>query len=134
MEQSGRGAALTTFAVLFAILAVSNFLKPFHFDPHGGLVFFGIKTTGLTNTILSVAWGIFLVVFAAGIWQLRRWSLPIAIAYAPYVVLNGVLFTVRNASASNQPGPAVAILSGAVGIGVPVTTAILLWRRRAQLT
>jgi hypothetical protein len=55
MTESSRGPVLTTFAVLFAILAISNFLKPFHLDPNAGFVFFGMKTHGVANAILGPA-------------------------------------------------------------------------------
>jgi hypothetical protein len=53
MAKSSRGALLTVFAVLFAVLACSNFLKPFHLDPNAGLMFFGTKTQGIANAILG---------------------------------------------------------------------------------
>jgi hypothetical protein len=133
MEQSGRGAMLTIFAILFVVLAISNLLKPFHLDPGAGLVFFGVKTAGLANAILGPLFGIFLIVYASGIWRLKRWALPVAYLYAGYVILNMVLFVVQNAGASNQSSALFSIVALVVGIGVPVTTAILLSRRRAQL-
>jgi hypothetical protein len=78
MTKSSRGALLTTFAVLFAILAISNFLKPFHLDPNAGFMFFGRKTHGLANAILGPLFGALLVVYSIGIWGMRRWALPIA--------------------------------------------------------
>jgi hypothetical protein len=73
---------LTTCAVLFAILALSNFLKPFHLDWNAGFVFFGVKTQGIANTILGPIFGLVLTVYAIGIWRMRRWVLPIAYTYA----------------------------------------------------
>jgi hypothetical protein len=133
MEHSGRGAMLTIFAFLFVVLAISNLLKPFHIDPSAGLVFFGVKTAGLANAILGPLFGIFLIVYAAGIWRLRRWALPVAYVYAAYVILNMILFSVRNAGAPNPPSALFAITALVVGVGVPMTTAILLSRRKAQL-
>ena len=133
MERS-RGPVLTVFAILFVVLAISNFLKPFHLDPNAGLVIFGIKTAGMTNAILAPLFGIFLIVYAAGIWRMRRWALPIAYAYAGYVVLNMILFSVFSAGASSRPSIAFIVLSLVAGIGVPAATAILLSRRKAQLT
>ncbi len=134
MEQS-RGPALTVFAILFVVLAISDFLKPLHLgDPSAGLVIFGIKTAGITNAILAPLFGIFLVVYAAGIWRMRRWALPLAYAYAGYVIVNMILFSVFSARGSNRPSIVIIVLSLGVGIGVPVATAILLSRRQAQLT
>src|SRR5713101_8311606 len=97
MAEKSRGLLLTTFAVLFAILSLSNFSKPFHLDPNAGFVFFGVKTHGMANAILGPAFGLILVLYAIGIWRMRRWVLPIAYAYAAYVILNLLLYSMRNA-------------------------------------
>ena len=55
-----RGAALTIFALLFALLAISDFLKPFHLDPSAGFVFLGTKLTGSANAIMGPLFGIVL--------------------------------------------------------------------------
>src|SRR3954454_20407583 len=102
MARKSRGPVLTTFAVLFAILALSNFLKPFHLDRNAGFVFFGVKTHGVANTILAPVFGLVLTAYAIGIWRMRRWVLPIAYTYAAYVILNLLLYTIRNAEAHNQ--------------------------------
>jgi hypothetical protein len=57
MKETSRGPVLTTFAVLFAVLALSNFLKPFHLDPNAGFVFLRMKTHGNANAILGPAFG-----------------------------------------------------------------------------
>jgi hypothetical protein len=67
MTEASRGLVPTTLAVLFAILALSNFLKPFHLDPNAGFVFFGTKTHGIANAILGPAFGALLAVYAIGI-------------------------------------------------------------------
>ncbi len=76
------------FAVLFVVLAISNFLKPFHLDSRAGFVFFGVKTSGITNDILGPVFGVWLLVYAIGIWRMRRWALPLGYAYAAYVITN----------------------------------------------
>jgi hypothetical protein len=133
MEHPSRGPVLTALAILFLVLAVSNFLKPFHLDPNVGFVFFGTKTTGVANAILGPAFGALLVVYAIGIWQMRRWVLPIAYAYAAYVILNLLLYNIRNAGSSRQSSPAFMIVYIAVAIGVSTGSAMLLRRRRAHL-
>jgi hypothetical protein len=132
MDKS-RGAVLTTFAVLFTILAVSNFSKPFHLDPNAGFVFFGVKTQGIANAILGPVFGLMLIVYAIGIWRLRRWVLPIAVAYAAYVILNLTLYTIRNAGSANQPPGTFMLGYMAIAIGVSAGSAILLYRRRSEL-
>src|SRR6516165_4082957 len=97
MADSRRGPVLTTFAVLFSMLAISNFSKPFHLSSDVGFVFFGIKTHGVANAVLAPAFGLMLAVYAIGIWRMRRWVLPIAWGYAAYVIVNLSLYSNRNA-------------------------------------
>lgn len=133
MKETSRGSVLTTFAVLFAILALSNFLKPFHLDRNAGFVLFGMKTHGIANAILGPAFGALLVAYAIGIWRMRRWVLPIAYAYAVYVILNLLLFTIRNAGPGKQPSSVFMLVYVAVAVGVSAGSAVLLYRRRQEL-
>jgi hypothetical protein len=133
MADSSRGSVLTMCAVLFALLAISNFLKPFHLDPNAGFVFLGVKTHGIANAILGPAFGVLLVVYALGIWQMRRWALPLAYAYAAYVILNLSLYSIRNAGAPGQPSLTFMIGYIAVAVGVSGGAALLLHRRHAEL-
>lgn len=133
MADSSRGPVLTTFAVLFAILAVSNLSKPFHLSSNVGFVFFGGKTHGIANAVLGTAFGLMLIVYAIGIWRMRRWVLPIAYAYAAYVILNLLLYTIRNAGSADQPSAISMLGYMAIAIGVSTGSAILLHRRRSEL-
>jgi hypothetical protein len=133
MIKASRGPVLSTFAVLFAILALSNFLKPFHLDPNAGFVFLGIKTHGIANAILGPAFGALLLVYTIGIWRMRRWVLPIAYAYAAYVILNLLSYTIRNTSSLGRPSPVFMIGYIAIAIGVSGGSAILRYRRRQEL-
>ena len=133
MTDKSRGPLLTTFAVLFSILALSNFSKPFHLDPNAGFMFFGMKTHGLANAILGPAFGLMLVIYAVGIWRMRRWVLPIACAYAAYVILNLLLYSIRNAGLHNQPSSLFMLGYIVIAIGVSAGSAILLYMRRSEL-
>jgi hypothetical protein len=133
MAESSRGTMLTTFSVLFTILALSNFLKPFHLDPNAGFVFFGVKTHGFANAILGPAFGVLLIVYAIGIWRMRRWVLPIAYAYAVYVALNLLLYSIRNSGPTGRPSPAFMILYIGAAVGVSAGSAIVLHRRKGEL-
>lgn len=135
MTTEKRGPALTTFAILFAILGVSNLLKPLHLGRDTGFVFLGQRLTGTPNAILGPLFGVFLLVYAAGIWRLRSFALPMAYAYTAYVVVNLVAFTVRGP----QPPPGIGymvfgVVYAAVAIGVSGGAALLLGRRKAALT
>jgi hypothetical protein len=128
-----RGAALTTFAILFAILALSNLSKPFHLDPKAGFVFFGVKARGTANALLGPAFGLVLVIYAVGIWRMRRWVLPVGCAYAAYVILNLTLYTLRNSGSQNQPPGLFMLGYTGIAVGISGGSAILLYRRRSQL-
>jgi hypothetical protein len=98
-SQSARpplGWFLTTMAVLFVVLALSDFTKALQFAGNpavGGLVVFGHKFHGVAhNLILGPLFGIVLLTYAYGIWNLRGWALPFSIVYAFYVPTNLVLF------------------------------------------
>jgi NADH:ubiquinone oxidoreductase subunit K len=132
MAERSRGVALTIFAILFGLLAVSNFLKPVM---HGGnFVFLGTKTTGAANAIFSILFGIILAVFAYGIWAMRRFALVIAYFYFPWVLLNMILFAMKNKPTDSQPSPLATVATIAIGVGVPLAALIILYRRRAELT
>ena len=50
-----RGVLLTIFALLFVLLAISDFSKPFSHDPGIGFVCLGVRQTGSANAILGHA-------------------------------------------------------------------------------
>ncbi|HUY39341.1 MAG TPA: hypothetical protein VMV13_10945 [Candidatus Binataceae bacterium] len=86
---------LTAMAILFAVLAFSDFTKPFqhHNDPHLGLVVFGhrLATFG-ENAIGGPIFGIILAIYAYGLIAQKRWLKPLSVVYAFYVPVNLTLF------------------------------------------
>jgi len=126
-----RGAALTIFAILFGLLAISDFAKPVM--PDANFVFLGHKLTGHANAVMGPLFGILLLVFAYGIWTMRRYALPVAYIFTAWVVVNMVLYNLNN---PNLPQPPLYFAIGtiALGVGVPLATAIILSRRQAELT
>jgi hypothetical protein len=91
-----RGTFLIVMAILFVVLALSDFTKAlqFAFNPeHGGIVVFGHKFHGVAhNLILGSLFGAVLLTYAYGIWNMRAWVLPLAVVYAFYVPVNMVMF------------------------------------------
>jgi len=134
MEERPRGLALTIFAILFGLLAVSNFLKPVLASPQTGFVFFGTRTSGLENIILGPLFGLILVVYGIGIWTMKKYALPMAYAYFVYVLLNTIMFAIKNRDAQDNGSPALRLLFIAVGLGIPLASALILTRRRDELT
>ena len=135
MPTRSRDTALTVAAVLFGLLAVSNLLKPLQIGSQTGFVFLGRRLTGTPNAILGPLFGLYLATYAYGIWTMRRWALPLGIAYAAYVVLNLVLFPFRTPP---RPGAGTGdtvfgIVYAIIAIGVSAGTARLLARRRGEL-
>jgi hypothetical protein len=128
-----RGTALTVAAVLFGLLAVSNLLKPLEIYPSHGFVFFGHRLHGVANAIAGPLFGLYLAAYAFGIWGLRRWALPLGVAYAAYVIANLLAFWARGPV---EQGPGARLFGLAymiVAIGVSAGTAWLLSQRRADL-
>ena len=134
MARTDRGPVLTVFALLFGLLAISNFMKPLAGKPgEVGFVFFGQRLAGTPNAIIGPLFGLFLLVYAIGIWRMRRHAVPMGIAYAAYVILNLVLFNLRDPNA-HKNGLFFGILYSLVAIGVSSGAAYLLAQRRPALT
>src|SRR6266849_3807026 len=91
---------LRVFAVLFVLLAVSDFLKPFVADSQTGFVFLGRRLAGTPNLIAGWSFAVFLGGYAACLWRQRPAALPLGIAYAGYVSANLFLFTLRMPAAT----------------------------------
>jgi hypothetical protein len=122
-----RGTFLTVMAILLFVLAFSDFTKPLQHlrQPHAlGLVIFGYRFSSFgSNLILGPLFGLFLATYAYGIWTMRRWVMPLAIAYALYVPFNLVLFWFTH---TEPPHPTLGFiifylfvsLLGSVGTGL----------------
>jgi hypothetical protein len=133
MAEKSRGTALTILALLFVLLAISDFAKPFSHSPGVGFVFAGARLTGTSNAIMGPLFGLFLLYYAYGIWSMRRYALPASYVFAGWVVGNTIMYAIKNSGAP-KPSLVVAIASTAIGIGVPIATAIILSRRSAELS
>ena len=96
VETSGkRGAFLTIMAILLVVLAISDFTKVLqhHNNPQMGLVILGYKFRGgFSNLTLGWLFGLFLVTYAYGIWNMKQWVIPLSVFYAFYVPVNMILF------------------------------------------
>jgi len=134
MTSRTRGAWLTACAILFAILAVSNLLKPLQLGgAQTGFVFFGHRLSGAANSIVGPLFGVFLAIYAFGIWTMRRFALPMAHAYAAYVIVNLILFSFQDATPSTPGHVAFGIVYSTIAIGVSLGAAVAITRRKAEL-
>jgi hypothetical protein len=135
MPQATRGRALTVFAILFWILALSNLLKPFQFGgEQTGFVFFGARLSGFANAVIGPSFGVFLAVYAYGLWSMRRFALPMAHAYATYVILNLILFSFRTPTPDTVGYKIFGAVYAAIGIGVSLAAAVVVTQRKADLS
>jgi hypothetical protein len=133
MARPDRGPLLTVSALLMGLLAISNFSKPFAAGPGVGFVFLGHRLSGTPNAIIGPLFGLYLLLYAIGIWRMRRYALPMGIGYTVYVVLNLILFTVRDPTTFGN-GLLFGLVYSVVAIGVSSGAAYLLAQRRAALT
>jgi hypothetical protein len=134
MAQTERGTTLTIFAALFAILAVSNLFKPLQIGgAETGFVLFGTRLAGTPNVIAGIIAGLYLLVYAYGIWNMKRFAVGMAHAYALYVILNLLMFMFRDVAGADQLGIIGSIAYSGVAIGVSLGSAIMLTKRKAEL-
>jgi hypothetical protein len=133
LDKPHRGLALTVLAILFALAAIQDLLKPLHLEgPTTGLVFLGTRLSGSGNLVMSIVLAIFLATYAVGIWRMNKYALTLGFIYAVYVVFNIVVFSMKYAGENNG---SPAFLFGFVisAVAIPWGAAILLWGRRAEL-
>ncbi len=137
MNNPDRGSLLTVLALLFGLLAVSDLAKPLEASLGGGLrpgfVLFGHRLSGTANAVVGPLFGLYLLVYAAGIWRMRRWALPIGVVYAIYVIVNLTLFTFRDPEPMHE-GVLFGLIYAVVAVGVSWGAVWLLSQRRAALT
>src|ERR1019366_10031340 len=134
MADSKRGGMLTTLAILFAILALTDILKPLHLEgPTTGLVFLGERLSGTPDAILGLLLGIILLIYAAGIWRMSSYAMYLGYGYAAYVTLNLALFRARNPPPASQGEMIFDIVYIILALAFSWGTAIVLNRRKADL-
>jgi hypothetical protein len=132
-----RGGVLTTLAVLMGLLALSNFMKPisqaFAPDSNAGFVFFGHRLHGLANAVVGPLFGMLLGSYAYGVWTMRSWVVPLAGAYALYVLANLLLFSLNPPPGSDAPLIGL-VLYALAAIGVSSGGAYYLYLSRDRLS
>ena len=134
---ASRGPVLTVLAVSMALLAISNVMKPVGqmFAPDGptGFILFGRRLHGVANAIVGPAFGLLLATYAYGVWTRRRWVVPLAFAYALYVVANLILFLLVGATPEEKAKIVFNTVYAVVAIGVSGGGALYLARNRDRL-
>lgn len=121
-----RGVTLSLYAALFAGLAVFDLFRPLSVHHY---MYFGWRPSGVKTAILVLAISSVNLIYALGIWQMRRWALPMGCVYAAVVILNIVDFLLGR-YALLSPDLIVSII---VAIALACGSVILLYRRKASL-
>lgn len=124
---------LRSFALLFALMSLSDALKPFVYTPETGFVLFGQRQVGTANTIAALTFSALLAAYAASIWTEKRLALQLGVAYALYVLANLVLWNFRKPEGS-ETSLMFALPYLVSAIGVSSGAAALLWRHRNRLS
>ena len=123
------------FPILFGLLAVSNLLKPFRLGgDQTGFVLLGERLSGMANTIAGPLFGLFLALYAFGIWHRKRFALPMGHAYATYVVLNLILFYGKNVISPGVSYVLFGLAYSAIAVGVSLGAAYFLTKHKALLS
>ncbi len=132
LERAPGRILLRSFALLFALMALSDLLKPFAYTPEVGFVFFGQRLAGSANTIVALLFSGLLAAYAVSIWNEKRLALMLGVGYAIYVVANLVLWNFRKPEGADAPliFALPYILSA---VGVSSGAAYLLWQHRERL-
>jgi len=130
MTEAGRDKTLRVFALLFGLLAISNFLKPLQLSPDVGFVLFGTRLEGSANAIAGPAFGLYLAAYALALWRRLPAALPLALIYVAYVAANLVLFNMT--PLAEDSGLLFGLAYTAVALGVSGGSAWLLWTSRSQ--
>ena len=137
MNRRGRDPVLTVLACLFGLLAVSDLAKPLEAAMGGGLrpgfVFFGHRLSGTANAVVGPLFGLYLLVYAVGIWRMRSWALPMGVLYALYVTTNLTLFQFRDPDPMRE-GMLFGAIYAVVALGVSWGAVRVLSQRRSALT
>ena len=132
---SRRGSILTVLAVLLVLLGIEDILKPLRLEgPTTGLVFFGTRLSGTADAILGPLVGIFLLIYAAAIWRMRPYAIYLAYGYAVYVTINLALYMMKSPTPPTRGEQIFGIVYSIVALVLTWGTAILLSRRKAELT
>lgn len=112
-----------------------NLSKPFKlWGEDTGFVLLGQRLSGPANSVVGPLFGLYLLVYAWGIWRQKRFALPMAYAYAAYVIVNLTLFISSQPASSEEGRRFFGLIYAVVAIGVSSGTAVLLTKRRTTLS
>ena len=133
-------------AALIGLRSLTNLAKLFQGN-EAVLVFFGQILHGGDAAVPALGVGLFMLVTAIAMWRPFKWAFPLAVAYAAYVAVNLIAWTLTNPEQLQRVGMrvssatdhnelqwlgAVAMLGySLVAIATTAGPAWILWKRRA---
>lgn len=122
--------ATLVMALLIALRALTNVFKPI--GAGSGLVFFGNMLSSGATAIMAPALGIYMLIYAYGMYDRRQYALRMGIIYTIFVIFNVFLFPVFEPMPGGW-GMGAYSLFGIVAIGGAAFAAWLLWIQRDEL-
>ena len=123
-----RTTVLKGIAVLLALRASTNLLKPF--GAGTGLVFFGQFLRGPEINWLGPLVGIVMLLLAWGYWAGKSWAVGLGIAYVAFVAINLIGFYL-NVGVPPEFSPAAYLVFAVIALTVPSAAVWLLRERLA---
>jgi hypothetical protein len=121
---------LRSFALLFALMALSDLLKPFVYTETVGFVFLGQRLSGTPNIVAALSFSAFLAAYAWSIWREKKVAVTMGTVYAVYVLANLVLWNFRKPADAEAPLLfVIPYLISAIGVS---SGAAILLRKHAD--
>ena len=119
---------LRVLAALIAVRSLGNLLKPF--GTGTGLVFLGYLLTGPWMWLLAPLLGLYMLVWAYGLWNVQAVAVPMGLAYVVLVVVNVIGFPLHQALPAGATLPMYAVYA-LVAVGTPALALAILMQLRA---
>jgi hypothetical protein len=118
---------MRVLAVLIGLRALTDVFKPLLAGQR--LVFFGVFIDGWRQAIVAPLLGLFMLVYAYGLWSARPFALAMGIAYALFATLNLIAFGVINGPPAGFGWGGYALFA-AIGLAVSWGAVLLLVRQQ----
>lgn len=120
---------LRVLAALIAVRALGNLGKPF--GTGSGLVFGGYLLTGRAMLVLAPLLGLYMLVWAYGLWRLQGFAIPMGFAYIALVIVNVIGFPIHQSLPAGATLPMYAVYA-LVAVGTPALALTILMQLRAR--
>jgi hypothetical protein len=119
---------MRVLAVLIGLRALTDVFKPLIAGQR--LVFLGVFLDGWRQAVVAPLLGIFMLVYAYGLWSARPFALGMGVAYAVFATVNLIAFGVINGPPAGFGWGGYALFA-AIGLAVSWGAVLLLVRQRS---